>query len=175
MRKPLFGVNIQVFNGLGDDRLVHLASLGQRVQGGQHRAFGIDFKESAQARTGIAAAKPIRPKRCEAPRRPPADEIGQRLEIIRCRNQHAVRIREAVSRLRAGLRKAHEDVRKANDDVDLLTSPEIAALQTRADAWLTEIRRLAHRVSRQEDAPLRGLVIYAIRHLQEIADALAAN
>ena len=48
MRKPLFGVNIQVFNGLGDDLRLHFAALGQRVEGGQHRAFRIDFKEPPQ-------------------------------------------------------------------------------------------------------------------------------
>jgi len=77
--------------------------------------------------------------------------------------ENAARIREAVHRLRAELRQAQEDV-------ETLTSPEIASLQTRLDAWLADLRRLAPRLAaRQEDAPLRGLVQYSLQNLQEIA------
>jgi len=84
-------------------------------------------------------------------------------EMVPILPENAARIREAVTRLRAELRKAQEDV-------DVLTSPEIAGLQTRLDAWLSDLRRMAPRlIARREDASLRALVHYAIQHLQQIA------
>lgn len=80
-------------------------------------------------------------------------------EMVPILPENAARIREAVNRLRA-------DLRKAQEDVDLLTSPELASLQTRFDAWLHDLRRLT---PRHEDAGLRGLIQYSIQHLQEIA------
>ena len=82
-------------------------------------------------------------------------------EMVPILPENAARIREAVNRLRA-------DLRKSQEDVATLTSPELAGLQTRFDAWLHDLRRLA---PRHEDAPLRGLVQYSIQHLQEIAQA----
>jgi hypothetical protein len=79
-------------------------------------------------------------------------------EMVPVIPENAARIREAVTRLRA-------DLRKAQEDVDLLTSPEIAGLQTRMDAWLNDLRRIA---ARQDAAALRGLLQYSIRHLQQI-------
>ena len=75
--------------------------------------------------------------------------------------------REAVTRLRAELRKAQDDVGPRSGS-NTLTSPQLASLQTRFDAWLNDLRRLA---ARQEDAPLLGLVQYSIQHLQEIAQS----
>src|SRR5207248_1466379 len=90
------------------------------------------------------------------------DAIDIAGEMVPVTPENAARIREAVNRLRTELRKAQEDV-------DLLTSPEIAGLQNRIDAWLGDLRRIAPRLAaRQEDAALRGLVHYSIRHLQEI-------
>ena len=57
-------------------------------------------------------------------------------EMVPILPENAARIREAVHRLRA-------DLRKAQENVDTLTSPEIASLQTRLDAWLHDFRRLA--------------------------------
>ena len=89
--------------------------------------------------------------------------------------ENAVRIRDAVSRLRAELRQARDDARKANDDVERLTSPEIANLQSRVDAWLEDLRRLAPRLAAdRQDAPLRGLVQYSIDHLQQIASGFGS-
>src|SRR5271157_3715347 len=85
-------------------------------------------------------------------------------ELVPILPENAARIREAVNRLRA-------DLRKSQDDVETLTSPEIASLQTRFDAWLADLRRLA---PRHEDAPLRGIVQYSIQHLQEIAQSFPA-
>ena len=82
-------------------------------------------------------------------------------EMVPILPENAARIREAVNRLRA-------DLRKSQEDVATLTSPELAGLQTRFDAWLHDLRRLA---PRHEDAPIRGLVHYSIQHLQEIAQA----
>jgi hypothetical protein len=79
-------------------------------------------------------------------------------EMVPILPENAARIREAVNRLRA-------DLRKSQEDVDTLTSPEIASLQTRFDAWFNDLRRLA---PRHEDAPLHGLVQYSIQHLQEL-------
>jgi hypothetical protein len=84
-------------------------------------------------------------------------------EMVPILPENAARIREAVHRLRA-------ELRQAQDDVDTLTSPELASLQTRLDAWLADLRRLA---PRHEDAGLRGLVHYSIQHLQEIAHGFA--
>ena len=56
----------------------------------------IHFEKVAKRRAAFAAPKPVGSKRRKTPRRPPADEIGQRLEVIRRRHQHAVRIREAL-------------------------------------------------------------------------------
>ena len=79
--------------------------------------------------------------------------------------ENAARIREAVHHLRAELRQSRQDV-------DTLTSPEIASLQTRFDAWLADLRRIAPRLAaRREDAPVRGLLQYSIQNLQEIAHA----
>ena len=82
-------------------------------------------------------------------------------EMVPILPENAARIREAVNRLRA-------DLRKSQEDVDTLTSPELAGLQTRFDAWLNDLRRLA---PRHEDAPLLGLVHYSIQHLREIAQS----
>jgi len=88
-------------------------------------------------------------------------------EMVSILPENAARIREAVNRLRA-------DLRKAQEDVETLTSPEIASLQTRLDAWLDDLRRMAPRLAaRHEDASLRGLVQYSIQHLQEIAHGFA--
>jgi len=76
--------------------------------------------------------------------------------------ENAALIRDAVNRLRADLRKAHDGARKANDDVEMLTSPDIASLQSRLDSWLEEIYR------KTPDPPVRGLVQYSIVRLQEI-------
>jgi len=76
--------------------------------------------------------------------------------------ENAALIRDAVNRLRADLRKAHDDARKANDDVEILTSPDIASLQSRVDSWLEEIYR------KPPDPSVRGLVQYSIARLQEI-------
>jgi hypothetical protein len=95
-------------------------------------------------------------------------------EMVPIVPENAVRIRDAVSRLRAELRQARDEARKANDDVEVLTSPEISSLQARVDAWLQDIRRLAPRLAaNREDAPLRGLVQYSIGHLQQIAGGFA--
>jgi len=89
--------------------------------------------------------------------------------------ENAIRIRDAVNRMRTQLRQAHEDVRKANDDLDLLTSPEVIALQTRLDACFADIRCLLPRLAaNHEDASLRALVDYSIAHLQELAKAFGA-
>jgi len=76
--------------------------------------------------------------------------------------ENAALIRDAVNRLRADLRKAHDDARKANDDVEILTSPDIASLQSRLDSWLEEIYR------KPPDPSVRGLVQYSIARLHEI-------
>ena len=72
-------------------------------------------------------------------------------ELVPILPENAARIREAVNRLRA-------DLRKSQDDVDTLTSPEIASLQT----------RIVPLAARHEEAPLLGLVPYSIQHLQEL-------
>jgi hypothetical protein len=84
-------------------------------------------------------------------------------EMVPILPENAARIREAVNRLRA-------DLRKAQEDVAALTSPEIASLQTRFDAWLHDLRRMT---ARHEDAPLIGLVQYSIQTLQAIAQGFA--
>ena len=87
---------------------------------------------------------------------------GQMVPIV---PENAARIRETVHRLRA-------DLRKASEDLDLLTSPEIAGLQTRFDAWLADLRRLAARTpaaDNNHDAALRGLLQYSLQHLQDTA------
>lgn len=77
--------------------------------------------------------------------------------------ENAALIRDAVNRLRADLRQAKDDVRKVSDDVEILTSPDIASLQSRLDSWLEEIWR------KPPDPSLQGLVQYSIARLQEVA------
>jgi hypothetical protein len=90
-------------------------------------------------------------------------------EMVPILPENAARIREAVSRLRTDLRKAQDDVRPRSPG-DTLASTEIARLQTRFDAWLGDLRRMAPRLAAsQDDASLRGLVQYSIQHLQEVA------
>ena len=90
-------------------------------------------------------------------------------EMVPILPENAARIREAVNRLRADLRKSQDDAGPRSPG-DTLTSPEIASLQTRFDAWLGDLRRMAPRLAApQDDASLRGLVQYSIQHLQEVA------
>lgn len=93
--------------------------------------------------------------------------------------ENAIRIRDAVNRMRTQLRKAQEDVikaqndaRQANDDVEALTSPEVTGLQTRLDACFADMRRLIPRLAKNNDAALRALVSYSIAHLQDIVKIL---
>ena len=139
----------------------------QRVEGIIHNLeeFGVTFSQLNE----IIAVSPAMYRKLQPKIQDDTIDInGQAVPIL---PENAVLIREAVNRLRAELRSAQDDARKANDDLDLLTSPEIAALQTRLDAWLAEIRRVARG---HEGAALHGLVAYAINHLQEIASDLAA-
>lgn len=99
---------------------------------------------------------------------------GEMLPIV---SENAIRIREAVYRLRAELRlaqhevrQAQEDVRKANDAAAGLASPDVISLQTRLDACFVDMRRIFPSLAvKHEDAPIRGLVTYAIERLRDLA------
>lgn len=89
--------------------------------------------------------------------------------------ENAIRIRDAVNRMRAQLRQAQDAAAKANDDLDVLTSPEVTGLQTRLDACFADMRRLFPRLAaNREDATLRALVEYSIAHLQDMAKGFGA-
>jgi len=89
--------------------------------------------------------------------------------------ENAVQIRDAVNRMRTQLRKAQEEARQANDDLDVLTSPEVTALQTRLDACFADMRRLIPRLSDKDDHALCALVSYSIATLQGMSKTLRAN
>lgn len=80
--------------------------------------------------------------------------------------ENAAIIRDTVNCLRTDLRKAKEGAQRANRDIEILTSPDIASLQSRLDSWLEEI------LNKTPDDSLRGLVHYSLQRLQAIASLL---
>jgi hypothetical protein len=83
-------------------------------------------------------------------------------EMVSIVPENAVRIRQAVHRMRAELQQARQQA-------EVLASPGISGLQSRLDSCFEEMSRMAGRVlSRLELTALRGLVDYSVRHLREI-------
>ncbi|HEY2013053.1 MAG TPA: hypothetical protein VGH38_06095 [Bryobacteraceae bacterium] len=183
----------QAFGAIGNQCLAAQAKCLQEVRESQaYKLLGLDFEEFCEQRVGLScrqvetiirnlkefgetyfqlseivsispdAYRKIMPKIQDQQ----IEISGEMVPII---PENSVRIREAVNRLRA-------ELRKANEDVEVLTSPEIASLQSRLDAWLEDLRRMAPRLaSKNEDVPLRGLIDYSIGHLQKIAGGLEAR
>ena len=82
----------------------------QFVQRGERDAARIDFEKIAQRLAAFAAAEAVGAERCKPPRQPLADHVGQRLEIIGGRNEHAGRVAERLgdvrhARLRTGMQQ----------------------------------------------------------------------
>lgn len=84
-------------------------------------------------------------------------------EMVSIVPENAVRIRQAVHRMRAELQQVKEQA-------EVLASPGITSLQSRLDSCFEEMSRMAVRaLSRLEVTGLRGLVGYSINHLKEIS------
>ncbi|MGA2267778.1 MAG: hypothetical protein ABSH44_04835 [Bryobacteraceae bacterium] len=84
-------------------------------------------------------------------------------EMVSIVPENAVRIRQAVHRMRAELQQARQQA-------EVLVSPGISGLRSRLDSCFEEMARMAGRIlSRLEVTALRGLIDYSIHHLQEIS------
>ncbi|HEY2014170.1 MAG TPA: hypothetical protein VGH38_11760 [Bryobacteraceae bacterium] len=92
-------------------------------------------------------------------------------ELVPIAPENAIRIREAVTGLRSDLRKARESLREANKDIDILTTPELAGLQSRLDSCFYDLRMMAPGlVARKEHTVLRAFVQHASAILNEISN-----
>ena len=114
-RVGFFGIDAEVLDGFVEDFGLEFAVEVQLVQRGERDAARVDFEEGAQGLAAFAAAEAVGAERCETPRQPLADHVGQRLQIVGRRDEHAGRIAERLgdvwyARLRAGCNRFQRSV-----------------------------------------------------------------
>lgn len=88
----LFGIYVQVFGGFLHYRRRDFSFVHQLDQGGVNDEARIYLKEIAERGAAFAAAESVCAERDEAARRPPADEVRERLQIVRGRDEDAGRV-----------------------------------------------------------------------------------
>src|SRR5467141_4298902 len=96
-RVRFLGVDAEVFDGFIENRAFDFPVDEKFMQRSQRDEAGVDLEEIAQRSAALAPSEAISAERRQSPWHPFADHIGQGLQVIGSRDQHAGSVREALS------------------------------------------------------------------------------